>query len=179
MQIIPVMDIKSGLAVHARRGDRSNYQSLCTPLCPSSDPIDVVSAYLGLHAFSVMYVADLDAITGTVPQTRLVRRLARLYPTVEFWVDAGWPVEDDVDWVPVIGSESLDSGSWDVAKKRFDRWILSLDFRNGGFMGAAEILDQPSDWPDRVIHMNLNRVGSGDGPDVVGLRQILDLVSGS
>ena len=64
MQIIPVIDVRHGLAVRAVRGDRSNYRPIVTPLSASADPVDVVRGYMRLFPFKALYVADLDGIEG-------------------------------------------------------------------------------------------------------------------
>lgn len=58
-------------------------------------------------------------------------------------------------------------------------WILSLDRLDGRFRGPREILEQADRWPQRIIHMNLNRVGCDQGPDLVGLKELAARVSAS
>ena len=62
MQIIPVLDLKNGVVVHARMGQRDRYQPIETPLSPTSNPIDVAGGLLSIYPFATVYVADLDAI---------------------------------------------------------------------------------------------------------------------
>ena len=50
--------------------------------------------------------------------------------------------------------------------------VLSLDFRRAEFLGSPLLLAERMSWPDRVIAMTLDRVGSGEGPDVQRLGQI-------
>ena len=51
MLIIPVIDIKNGIAVLAQKGSRKDYQPLQTPLCTSSRVHDVIDAYLSINDF--------------------------------------------------------------------------------------------------------------------------------
>jgi phosphoribosylformimino-5-aminoimidazole carboxamide ribotide isomerase len=53
--------------------------------------------------------------------------------------------------------------------------ILSLDFREGEFLGPPALLQQPGRWPQRLIAMNLARVGSGLGPDLARVRLLRTL----
>ncbi|MBM3641974.1 MAG: nickel transporter, partial [Alphaproteobacteria bacterium] len=62
MQIIPVIDIRSGVVVRARAGDRDSYAPIMSALAPTSAPVDVVAGFLALHSFERIYIADLDAI---------------------------------------------------------------------------------------------------------------------
>src|SRR5437868_40616 len=62
MEIIPVIDLKGGVVVRARMGQRDQYRPIETPLSPTSDPVDVVRGLLSVSALRTLYVADLDAI---------------------------------------------------------------------------------------------------------------------
>src|SRR5947209_7775724 len=62
MRIIPVLDLKAGLAVHAVAGDRAYYQPIRSILHQGSDPIGLARAYRDKLGLSDLYVADLDAI---------------------------------------------------------------------------------------------------------------------
>ena len=64
MDIIPVIDVRHGVAVRAVAGDRACYRPLETPLAASADPLDVARGYLSLYPFRSLYVADLDGIEG-------------------------------------------------------------------------------------------------------------------
>jgi phosphoribosylformimino-5-aminoimidazole carboxamide ribotide isomerase len=52
-------------------------------------------------------------------------------------------------------------------------WVLSLDFRGDEFLGPRELLDDAGLWPDRVIVMTLARVGTGGGPDLARVNEII------
>ena len=65
MDVIPVIDLKGGVVVHARRGDRARYRPIESPLSPTATPLDVVTGLMALHPFRRLYIADLDAIGGT------------------------------------------------------------------------------------------------------------------
>jgi len=171
MEIIPVIDLMNGVAVHAKQGRRESYRPLQSSLCASAEPCDVIAGLLRLHPFSTFYIADLDALTGKGNQRALVRALAEGHREQTFWVDAGWPAEDG-PWTNVIGSESLTSVAWrNLGGHRRD-WILSLDFLDGRLKGPGDILEQPDAWPERVIVMSLNQVGSFAGPDIQMLEKI-------
>ena len=46
MEIIPVIDLKGGVVVRARHGDRASYRPIETPLSPTSEAVDVVAGLL-------------------------------------------------------------------------------------------------------------------------------------
>lgn len=178
MEIIPVLDLMNGLAVHARHGRRESYQPLQSPLCASAEPQAVVAGLLRLHPFQTVYVADLDALMGRARQTAMLESLRRAFPQVVFWIDQGLPdhglkgcfrPEDNAQ--TVIGSESLSVEQWGTLEFGGNRFILSLDFREEGLLGPAPLLECPDSWPERIILMSLPHVGGMEGPDFTRAEQ--------
>ncbi|WP_454916336.1 HisA/HisF-related TIM barrel protein [Xanthobacter sediminis] len=178
MQLIPVIDLKGGLVVHARRGARDTYAPLVSPLCASPDAVDVATGFLALAPFRTLYIADIDAITGRGDNAPAVARLRRAFPDVELWVDAGETSVAGVraraaggQGVSVVGTESLVDTATAGAVLREDV-ILSLDHDATGPLGPAAVHEDAALWPRRVIVMTLARVGSGEGPDLDALRRV-------
>ena len=185
MRIIPVIDLKGGQVVHARQGRRDAYQPIATPLAEGSLPVDVVAGLLRLHPFGQIYVADLDAIAGAGEQAEAVSAIAAACPGLEIWVDGGiGGAAAARDWLArgsghlVLGSESQRDASLAATLAGEQRALLSLDFRDAQFQGPAALLDDPLLWPARVIVMTLGRVGSGAGPDVGRVREIVRRAGG-
>ena len=179
MHIIPVIDLLDGLAVHARRGLRSGYRPVASSLCPDPDPQAVLRAYLSLYPFRTVYVADLNAIQNTGDNDAVMRGLLAAFPGMEFWLDAGKAtLKRTVPALrPVLGTESgITPGQ--LKGLNGARPILSLDFTAAGMLGAQELLRQPETWPDEVIIMSLNKVGSEGGPALGLCREIHALTGG-
>src|SRR5262245_9451555 len=65
MEVIPVIDLRGGVVVRARMGQRDHYRPIETPLSATSDAVDVTRGLLSLFPFRTLYVADLDAIERT------------------------------------------------------------------------------------------------------------------
>ncbi len=171
MKIIPVMDLMDGQVVHARRGERDNYQPIRSTLCPSAAPEAILQAFIESFNCRTVYIADLDAIRFQRPQFDLIERLKRRFDPLEFWLDVGvrdhkgfLAIQDSALAVPVIGSESVNEIHW-LESLQKDSWILSLDFKANEFLGEPTLLTYTSMWPQRVLAMNLAQVGSEDGPD--------------
>jgi uncharacterized protein related to proFAR isomerase len=196
MQVIPVIDVRGGVAVAARHGDRARYRPLETPLAASADPISVARGLADLFPFQTLYVADLDGIERGVPDLETQRRLAGAWHGAELWIDDGSSGSEIADVrgahsrqpprigselhdpkmkSHVLGSESLQSLD-DYARARSlaaPQVPLSLDFRGDDFVGPPELLADAALWPERVIVMTLARVGSGEGPDLDRLRDVI------
>ncbi len=182
MEVIPVIDVRHGVAVHARQGQRSDYRPLLTPLAPSSDPGAVARGLLSLFPFRTLYVADLDGIDGRGRDKELAAQLAAAAPGTALWIDDGGLPDEarPIGVVPVVGSESL-AGADDLKrlrKARPGRCVLSLDFRGDRFLGPQALIEDAALWPERVIVMTLARVGAGEGPDLERVAAIVARAKG-
>jgi uncharacterized protein related to proFAR isomerase len=187
-----------GQVVRAVRGNRHAYQPIVSQLCASSDPVTVAKALCEHCATRQLYVADLDALLGRPAQAHVLRSLLQSIPGLELWLDAGFASagaaqtlraglgEAGKQVVTVFGSESLASraelercfaetgasGANATAQCSGSKGVLSLDRRDGQRLDAAGCWDAPALWPERVIVMTLERVGSDAGPDLETLREV-------
>jgi phosphoribosylformimino-5-aminoimidazole carboxamide ribotide isomerase len=189
MRVIPVIDLKSGAAVHAVRGERERYRPLRSEIVAGSDPVDVARAVRDRFGLDELYVADLDAIAGRARQSAVLAALAR---EVRLMVDAGATRAAAVRQLlelgaarVVIGTETLvDQAALERLRGELPdaSLVLSLDLRRRGVLspdaelarlGAAEALARLARSGVReVIVLDLARVGSGAGPDVALVREL-------
>src|SRR4051812_18168176 len=182
MRVIPVIDLKRGVAVHAVRGERERYRPLQSTLAEGSDPVVVTRAVRDRFGLDELYVADLDAIAGDAGSPDLVAALAR---EALVMVDAGAAdaaavaalLELGVARV-VIGTESLPGVD---AFRRLRTalpdapLVISLDLRGGrvlspdpalaGASPAGALARLAAAGADGAIVLDLARVGSAAGPD--------------
>ncbi len=171
--VIPVLDLKGGLVVHARAGNRTGYRPIETPYGPASDSLAIARGLLAVAQSSVLYIADLDGIAGAGDHFQLCRELAAALAGTTLWIDAGFgDVSTCAFWLPlgatlVIGSETIASlDAWQDIRAAFGKsLVLSLDFDGHGFRGPQALSSDAALWPDRVIVMTLSRVGAEGGPD--------------
>jgi phosphoribosylformimino-5-aminoimidazole carboxamide ribotide isomerase len=189
MRVIPVIDLKSGAAVHAVRGERERYRPLGSKIVAGSDPVEVARVVREALGLDELYVADLDAIAGGRRHCHVVAALAR---EARVMVDAGVTEVAAVGRLlelgaarVVIGTESLTN---QAALERLRAelpdapLVLSLDLRAGQVVSpdpelarlrAPEALARLGRSGVReVIVLDLARVGSGAGPDVALLREL-------
>lgn len=176
MHIIPVIDVRHGIAVRAVAGDRANYRPLMTPLasaegaCGNLTALDLARGYRNLQPFPTVYVADLDAIEGRGGDSDLAETLNAALPDVAVWIDAGLRQPAPGGSITsVIGSEALVDAD---LRPIPDHAVLSLDFRGDDFIGPQALLARPELWPQRVIVMTLARVGADGGPDLKRIAEI-------
>jgi phosphoribosylformimino-5-aminoimidazole carboxamide ribotide isomerase len=180
--IIPAIDLKDGAVVHASGGERAEYRPIETPLGPSHDAVAIARALLAVCEAPALYIADLDAIEGVGNHFELCRDLSSALPQTALWIDAGFSnVTDCAFWLPlgatlVIGTESLNfAEDWQELRATFGgSLMLSLDFDAKGQRGPNALFAESAHWPDRIIVMSLDRVGTGNGPDIERLRGVVE-----
>ncbi len=180
--VIPALDLKGGFVVDAKGGARAAYRPVETPLGAADDPFAIARALLALTQSPVLYVADLDAIEGVGNHFELCRDLSHALPHADLWIDAGFTnVTDCAFWLPlgatlVIGTESLSfAEDWRELRATFgESLMLSLDFDAKGQRGPNALFAESAHWPERIIVMSLDRVGTNDGPDIERLRAVVD-----
>ena len=166
MKIIPVIDLKKGVVVHAKFGQRENYHPIQSVLTTKTDVVSILKSFLRLHAFDTFYIADLEAITGEGSQQFLIEQVATDFPKITFWVDAGYQTARNFlpNYLPVLGSECFTNDNFHELENFQKRFILSLDFgTHGEKLGSQKIFSETECWSENVIVMTLNRVGSLHG----------------
>jgi len=195
MRVIPVIDLKGGVAVHAVRGDRERYRPLQSRIAEGADPVDLTRAVRERLGLDELYVADLDAIAGGRGHPGVVAALAR---EADVMVDAGAVTAAGVEALlalgiarVVIGTESL-PGAEALAELRRALpgapLVLSLDLHAGrvlspdpalAALAPADALARLADaGVDTAVVLDLARVGSGEGPDVALLAALRARVPG-
>jgi phosphoribosylformimino-5-aminoimidazole carboxamide ribotide isomerase len=181
MRVVPVIDIKGGVVVHARRGQRGDYAPLQSPLVEGCDPVAVARALCGLCRTATLYVADLDALAGE-PVNEAV--LAALAAVAEPWVDAGATTPAAAAALDragvarnVVGTESLAPGA-EIGSPV----VLSVDLRDGRLISPNPELagrDPVAVVPlaralgaRELLVIDLARVGSGSGPPLEAVAEL-------
>ena len=191
MQIVPVIDLKSGIVVHARRGQRADYAPLRSPLVDGCEPVAVARALCAAARASTLYVADLDAIDGAAAD---VETLSALSAVAELWVDAGATTRDRAAALAdagaarnIVGTESLDPGALDDTDA--PTLVLSVDLRDGRLISpraelagrdAAAAAPLATELEVReVLVIDLARVGSGSGPPLEAVAALVAALPGT
>ncbi len=192
MQIIPVLDLLGGQVVHAAGGNRAGYQPITSQLCASADPLEVAQAIWEQFGLAEFYLADLDALTGGLPQWEWYQRLAKL--PVQWLVDCGPQTKEQVGHLvdawdgklaqTILSLESLSTPqqlAGLIAAVGVSSLTFSLDLRRSVPLATR-------DWPDdplkiaelavgsgihRLIVLELAAVGGEQGPGTMGLCQAI------
>jgi phosphoribosylformimino-5-aminoimidazole carboxamide ribotide isomerase len=188
IEIIPVLDIAGGMAVHARGGVRERYEPVRSVLLPgaSGDALKLARAYRDRYRPRRCYVADLDAIAGKPPQLELLAALGGPHGFGGgLVIDAGVSTADQAARIValgqgiVVGLENLRSLA--LLTVLAERWrvVFSIDLRDGAPLRPAELARDPRSRDAltlaraaaeaevaEVLILDLARVGTSVGPDV-------------
>ena len=181
MRVVPVIDIKGGIVVHARRGQRDDYAPLHSPLVEGCEPVAVARALCRLCRTTTLYVADLDALAGESVNEAV---LAALAAVAEPWVDAGATTAAAAATLGrvgaarnVVGTESLGAGT-----ELNSPVVLSVDLRDGRLIsrdpelagrGPVAVVPLARALGSReLLVIDLARVGSGSGPPLEAVAEL-------
>ena len=197
MQLIGVVDLKAGRAVHARGGSRERYLPVGTIAGSriDGDPLALARAYVERFGLTTLYVADLDAIAGQRLNSKALERLAAIAP---LWVDAGISSPGLAQQaighgaaIAVVGLETLTSfGALSATCDAVggERVAFSLDLRAGtpllgshlpGASPHALAAQAVAAGVGTVIVIDLARVGAGTGPDIDLLARVHAAIPGT
>jgi phosphoribosylformimino-5-aminoimidazole carboxamide ribotide isomerase len=161
MDLVLAIDLKGGRVVHGKRGERSAYRPLTWGLSPTAEPVP----YLECIRPALLYIADLDRITGVGCHDREIRACARMVQRC--YVDRGCRAPEDLlsgeNIVNVIGTETA-GGDF----SRYTSGILSLDIRDGrvipGNQDPLDILREAERLPfEGCLVLDLGAVGTEEG----------------
>ena len=138
MHIIPVIDVRHGIAVRAVAGERSQYRAIESRLSSSAEPAELLRAMEQHFLVAVCYVADLDAIERQQMNRCTIAEMERT--GVSLIVDAGVTTVEQIETLFEIGvdrvvlsSESInDLTQLESMLKQFDptSLIFSIDLKN-------------------------------------------------
>jgi len=193
MNVIPVIDILNGVAVHGIRGERKQYQLLKSVICKSADqPLDIASAFKSL-GFSGLYLADLDAILGNSANYNIYGKIVA-QTGLDLMVDAGITNITKADEVLaadvpkiVVGSETLTNLDFlGQAIKVFgeNKIVVSIDLKHGKVLSASEVIAQMDAVSfaqelgqvgvKQIILLDLDRVGTEHGINFPLLQTLIE-----
>lgn len=185
MQVIPVIDIMRGIAVHARRGERMAYRPIQSVLLQGADPIALLRAYRDTLESEAVYIADLDAIMGEGENLAVIAEMAASQPQLELLVDAGIRSIEQAELLlnsgvkkVVIASESLTSfgmASGLLAALGTGRALFSLDLKNRAVIWRDPSTETRDPYEvatslmslgfREAIFLEMDRIGTGGGAD--------------
>ena len=190
MDVIPVLDLRGGCAVHADGGDRSRYPVVEGVLGSGTDPVGLATRFRDRLGCATVYVADLDAIAGLGHSHDVIAGIAATGLAVMVDVGIRTPgaaaaLLDAGAARVVVGLETLRSMDELGAIVRAvgpERVTFSLDLRAGQPIAASSALvpstpvalaaAAAAQGARQVIVLDLARVGQGLGPPLDLLRRL-------
>jgi phosphoribosylformimino-5-aminoimidazole carboxamide ribotide isomerase len=195
MFIVPVIDVRKGVAVQAVAGHRAQYRPLESCLTSQATPSHIARAYAEQLQCKTIYVADLDALMGDEPQWEIFPKLIR--NGASLWIDAAIASAHRAEQIQqhlgdqqhrlIVAAETLPSGIAleDIsARCGCDQVIFSLDLRKGRLNTAVpewqscsvlSVVEQVvACGIERIIVLDLADVGVSNGTSTLALlREII------
>ena len=191
MNIIPVLDILNGTAVHAIRGERNKYQPLKSILSSSSESLELAKAF-DSFGFNELYMADLDAIIKNKENFSVYSEVVS-ETNLSLMIDAGindleraMKVFDAGASNIIIGTETLtDLDFVQNAVQTFseESVIVSIDLKEGEILTKSKKIKsmEPLQLVNlledlgvaRIIILDLSRVGSKQGSNMELAKKVL------
>jgi phosphoribosylformimino-5-aminoimidazole carboxamide ribotide isomerase len=191
MDLFCAIDLRDGQAVRLVQGDFGRQRGF-------GDPLELADRYVADGA-THLHVVDLDAARSGKPVNRPVIKAIVDRVSVPVQVGGGARTEDDVAELIGLGAERVVLGTVALNDpqlalawpERFPgHLVLGLDYRrrsdgqlepsaSGWLEGSrstmSDVLDAWSHQPIAAIVMTaIDRDGTGSGPDLVGLADVLD-----
>jgi phosphoribosylformimino-5-aminoimidazole carboxamide ribotide isomerase len=175
IQIIPVLDLMSGMAVSGKSGHRETYKPLKSVYSSSPDPVEIASA-LKRNGAQQIYIADLDAIEKKGSNLELVQKINHIIPVMLDWgVKDLLSFEFALEFASkiIVATETLKS--LDALQAIFDKFpkdriVVSVDIKDGKLL--APEMDISLDLfkeklrdlnPSQIILLDISKVGTHEG----------------
>ncbi len=191
MELLCAIDLRAGRAVRLRQGDFTQERGY-------GDPIELAERFVAEGA-TRLHVVDLDAARSGRPENRGILGAIVGRCGVPVQASGGVRSADDVAELVDLGADRVVMGTAAVTDpamahacaERFPgRVALGLDYRGAGdgsleaavagwvSSSGASVTDLLEAWSDAplgaVVVTAIDRDGTGEGPDVEGMRRVLD-----
>ena len=187
--IIPVLDIKNGIAVSGKSGKRETYLPLETVFHKSSSPTKIAKSLSKAGAVR-MYIADLDSIENKGSNFDVIKDVNK---NISVMLDSGASTVFDVEKAlnvadkVIIATETLkDTEDLTDIFHNFDknRLIISIDIKEGKIfskylnINLKTITDKIKELkPPEIILLDISKVGTEEGVNEELIKQFLKLPS--
>jgi phosphoribosylformimino-5-aminoimidazole carboxamide ribotide isomerase len=175
IEIIPVLDLMSGIAVSGKSGHRETYKPLKTVYSSYPDPVQIASS-LKRQGAQQIYIADLDAIEKKGSNLELIRKINHILPVMMDWgVKDFKSFEFALEFANkiIVATETLknlEELSKIFEKYPKDRIVVSVDIKNDHLL-AKEMSISLNDFkeflidlnPSNIILLDISQVGTFNG----------------
>ncbi len=179
MELIPAIDVLNNIVVKAFSGERKKYKPIKSKLINSSNLENIINSLLKEYKFKIIYIADLNAIMGNKNNLKIIKKVIKKFPQIDFWVDYGIKTFLDfkkfknMPFKTNIGSETLKNTMelkkiYKIKKKEI---ILSLDFKNDLFLGPLNLIKNKKLWPKKNIFMMIDSIGRKKRPELLKFKK--------
>lgn len=164
MDAVGVIDIKDGIVVQAKAGERDKYAEVESRIiaAEAKTPLSAAAAFYNKLGLRKIYIADLDAIMSSNRKNNLaqIKEIKSEFSDLEIILDAGFNenfspgkyLSDFLDYA-VVATESLFDLSFLERLKNFSSSIIiSIDLKDGKLIHNIE------EWDDKNINQIIAQI---------------------
>ncbi len=182
MKIIPVIDIKNNLVVHAKSGKRNKYEPIKSDLCETSNPKNIIDSFREKLNLDTVYIADLDSIEKKGDNFDIIEKIKN----TEIYLDSGIKTYKDFQKIKslcsrkIVATETLENLNELKKITEIDKnIILSIDMYKGKVLSKITtsidaILNFATDYGIKtLILLDLYYVGRGQMRSSSELKKII------
>ncbi|MCK9152045.1 HisA/HisF family protein [Methanobacterium alcaliphilum] len=175
IEIIPVLDLMSGMAVSGKSGMRETYKPLKTVFANSSNPMEIALS-LERQGARRIYIADLDAIENKGSNLELVQKINHILPVMlDFGVRNIETYEFALNFASkvIVATETLNSlEDLHLIFEKFpkERIVVSVDIKYGELysnemdLSLGDLKDELINLnPSEIILLDISQVGTEKG----------------
>ena len=105
-RIIPVLDLKNSIVVHAIRGKRTLYKPITSKIINTTDPLKISALFKNQYDLREQYIADLDSIQHRKPNLDIIQRLLK-EEDLQLILDPGLRSEKDLELYASLNLKAL------------------------------------------------------------------------
>lgn len=175
LNVIPVIDLKSGNAVTGKSGNRNEYKKLKSIYSSRSDPIEI-AFNLKKEGATEIYIADLDAIEQKGSNLKLITKINQILPVMlDYGIKDEKSFKFAIKFVKkiVIGTETLIN--LDELHSIYNNYpnekiVISIDIKNNKLLSnnlninLYELIEDLKTLnPKQIILLDLSNVGTNSG----------------
>jgi phosphoribosylformimino-5-aminoimidazole carboxamide ribotide isomerase len=158
VEIIPVLDIRGGIAVAGMSGLRDQYLPLQSVFSRSPEPVEIAKSL----PYDRLYVADLDGIVSHSPDIRTLERLSKvkkLSADIGIRNSSDLNLFKDIKCEIILGTETAEAKKviFQALKLFGKRIILSIDIKDGRVLSGF-LPPNPLDAYQEILTLGVRRV---------------------
>lgn len=185
MKLILAIDIRKEKVVKAYAGFRSNYKKLLLNNNDFSCPLFFINTVIEKFEINSIYIADLDALSMTKDNKKLIKKILLSFPNINFLLDAGFNYPIVIyNYNKYLENHKLKNYSFVLGTESIKNYRIKDLLQKKEFFFSIDFNGSEKKWINRffkekarlnLIFMFVKRTG-GRGVNYSGLKKFKNIV---